>query len=196
MCDSPQKGDVAWEETYCSKYCRLYSEQGLEKVPFEGGFARHSGQKRWPRIAIPCEMCDKEIMLVFDIEKRNRAFCSRKCWNNLKSCQKRGIQKTLNMLSFLYHRKMYYSDAWLSPSVIAERSGRKGIMCSPTTVGLSMKRWRKAGIIESRLKGGSQHGHEYRFIPKGLKGMTVSQFIYKWNNMSYAEKISFKTKEL
>ena len=188
---SPQKGDLAYEETYCSKYCRLFDAQNLELVPFDGGSPYHNGQKRWPRITINCEMCDNETMLIWDIEKNNRSYCSTKCWNDLKTSQKRGIHLTINMLSLLHHRRKYHGQGWMSPIDIAEICGRKGQMCSPTSVGLHMKRWRKAGIIESRLRGGSQHGHEYRFNLKGLRGMTVPKFIHHYNTMSYAERVAF-----
>ena len=39
--DNPQKGDISWETTYCSHYCRLYDEQKLEQVPFAGGNKHH-----------------------------------------------------------------------------------------------------------------------------------------------------------
>ena len=191
-CLAPQKGDMAWEETYCSKYCRLFEEKGLEMVAFDSDFVGHKGQLRWPRITINCEMCDKEMSLVHDIERSNKTYCSRKCWNNLKSCQKRGIHRTLNMLHLLVHRRKHHGQGWLNPAEISERCGRKGQMCSPTSVGLCMKRWREAGIVEARLRGGSQHGHQYRFIPKGLRGMTISQFVYQWNTMSYAERLKFQ----
>jgi hypothetical protein len=191
-CLTPRKGDLAWEETYCSKYCRLYDEKGLKMVPFDGDCVHHNGKLRWPRIPIECDMCGTETLLLHDVEKANRAYCSTKCWNNLKSCQKRGIHRTMNMLHFLEHRKKYDRNGWVSPSSISERCGRKGQMCSPTTVGLSLKRWREAGIVEAKLIGGSQHGHEYRFILKGLKGMTVSRFVHNWNTMSYAERMAFQ----
>ena len=190
-CHAPQKGDMAWEENYCSKYCRLYDEKGLNMVPFDSDCPNHKNKLRWPRIPISCQMCDNDLLLVHDIEKSNQAYCSKKCWNTLKSSQKRGIQRTINMLHFLEHRRKYHSNGWSSPSEISDKCGRKGNMCSPTTVGLSMKRWREAGIVHARLRGGSQNGHEYRFRPAGLRGMTVSQFIYKWNTMSYAERVAF-----
>lgn len=190
-CLSPQKGDMVYEENYCSKYCRLYDERNLELVAFDTNAPTHNGKLKWPHISITCDMCDGETHLVHDIEKSNRAYCSVGCWNKLKSSQKRGIHRTINMLLLLEHRKKYYRDAWMTPADISERCGRKGQMCSPTSVGLCMKRWRTAGIIEARLHGGSQNGHDYRFIPKGLKGMTVAQFIYKWNTMTYAERMTF-----
>ena len=191
-CLSPQKGDCAYEESYCSKYCRLYDERKLEWVAYDTDCPNHKNKLKWPRIPIKCEMCEGEIHLLHDIEKSNRAYCSTSCWNKLKSSQKRGITRTLTMLSLLEHRKKHYGNAWFSPSGISEICGRKKQMCSPTTVGLTMKRWREAGIVEARLTGGSQHGHEYRFFPKGLKGMTLAQFIYHWNTMSYAERIAFQ----
>lgn len=191
-CLSPQKGDMVYEENYCSKYCRLYDEQNLKWVAYDTTCANHKGKLKWPSIPISCAMCNGEIHLLHDIEKSNRSYCSIDCWNKLKSSQKRGIHRTLNMLSLLQHRRKHHRDAWMAPADISERCGRKGQMCSPTSVGLTMKRWITSGIIESRLHGGSQHGHDYRFILKGLRGMTVAQFIYKWNTMSYAERIAFQ----
>lgn len=191
---NPQKGDLAYEDTYCSKYCRLFEAQNLELVPFDGDCPHHNNKLRWPRIPINCEMCGKDMVLLHDVEKFNRTYCSTKCWNDLKSSQKRGIHRTVNMLSLLQHRRNHHGEGWMSPSAIAERCGRKGQMCSPTSVGLTMKRWRKAGIIHARLRGGSQHGHEYRFRPAGLKGMTLAKFIYHYNTMSYAERVAFTQK--
>ena len=191
-CDTPQKGDVAWEEHYCSKYCRLFDEKGLEKVPFAGDCPHHNNKLRWPVIPIKCEMCGEDLGLIHDIEKSNQAYCSKKCWNEVKKSQKRGIHRTLNMLHLLQHRRKYHGEGWLAPAEISERCGRKGQMCSPTSVGLCMKRWREAGIVHARIRGGSQNGYEYRFRPAGLRGMTVSQFIHKWNTMTYAERVKFQ----
>ena len=190
----PQKGDLAWEETYCSTYCRLYDERGLEKVPFDGGCKHHNNKLRWPRIPIECEMCNQEILLVHDEEKCNKKYCSRECWNKVKSSKKRGIHRTLSMLHYLEHNHKYMGNNWLSPSDISERCSRKGIMCSSTTVGLTMKRWREAGIVRSQLQGGSQNGMEYKLYRPGLRGMTISQFVHKYNTMSYAERMAFQQK--
>jgi len=190
--DNPQKGDVAWETVYCSHYCRLYDEQKLEKVPFNGGNKHHKGKLKWPSIKTKCEMCDTDIVLKHDAERGNRKYCSRKCWNKLKSCQKRYIHRTLNILYYLEHAYRYEGKKWSSPSIISEKCEKQGTSCSPSSVGLAMKRWREAGIVEAKLQGGSSNGHQYRLNPKGLRGMTVSQFIYHWNTMSYAEKIAFK----
>ena len=56
-----------------------------------------------------------------------------------------------------------------------------------------LKRWREAGIIEAQLQSTSNN-YYYRFNPQGLKGMKVSEFVYHWNNMSYAERMAFKSK--
>ena len=189
--ENPQKGDLAWEDTYCSTYCRLYDERGLEKVPFEGGNKHHKNILRWPRIPIKCDMCENEILLVHDEEKCNKRYCSRECWNKVKTSQKRGILRTLNILHYIEHNHKYKGNKWLSPSDISEKCNRKGVMCSPTSVGLILKRWREAGIVRSQLQGGSSNGMEYRLYRPGLKGMSISQFVYRYNTMSYAERIAF-----
>ena len=56
-----------------------------------------------------------------------------------------------------------------------------------------LKRWREAGIIEAQLQRTSNN-YYYRFNPQGLKGMKVSEFVYHWNTMNYAERMAFKSK--
>ncbi|HIF03529.1 MAG TPA: hypothetical protein EYQ84_09675 [Nitrospinaceae bacterium] len=44
--ENPQKGDISWEITYCTHYCRLYDEQKLEQVPFAGGNKHHKNKMK------------------------------------------------------------------------------------------------------------------------------------------------------
>ena len=68
--DNPQKGDVAWETVYCSHYCRLYDEQKLEKVPFNGGNKHHKGNSsgRQSRPSVKCA-----IQILFSSTMLNEA---------------------------------------------------------------------------------------------------------------------------
>ena len=74
-CLSPQKGDCAYEENYCSKYCRLYDERKLEWVAYDTDCPNHKNKLKWPRILINCEMCGDEIHLLHDIERREPWEC-------------------------------------------------------------------------------------------------------------------------
>ena len=189
---NPQKGDVAWETTYCSHYCRLFDERGLTKVPFKGGNKHHNNKLCWPVIKIPCDMCEeKEATLKHDIERGNTKYCSRKCWGKLKASQKRHIHRTINALHYLEHSYKYEGNRWLDPSAIAEMCSVQGSSCGRSSIGLLMKRWREAGIVEARVRSVSSNGFEYRFRPEGLRGMRVSQFVHHWNTMSYAERMAF-----
>ena len=189
--DNPQKGDVAWETTYCAHYCRLFDERKLEKVPFKGGNKHHNNKLCWPHIKIPCDMCDNEATLRHDLERGNGRYCSRKCWHKLKSCQKRKIHQTINILHFLEHDYHYGGHQYLPSTLIAEKCGLKGASLAKSSVGGMMKRWREAGIVEGKLRSGASASYDYRFRPEGLRGMKVSQFIYAWNTMSYAERMAF-----
>lgn len=188
---NPQKGEVAWETVYCSHYCRLYDERGLTKVPFKGGNKHHNNKLCWPKINIPCDMCDNEANLKHDIEKGNSKYCSRKCWADLKKSQKRKIHRTINALHYLEHSYKYEGNRWLEPSAIAEMCSVQGSSCGRSSIGLMMKRWREAGIVEAKVRSGSSNGFEYRFRPEGLRGMKVSQFVHFWNTTSYAERMAF-----
>lgn len=192
--NNPQKGDISWETTYCSHYCRLYDEQKLEQVPFEGGNKHHKNKSTWPKIKIECDMCCEEVVLKHSLEQGNRKYCSRKCYNKLKSCQKRHINKTMNLLHYLEHAYKYEGKNWLSSQIIAEKCSKQSAGVTKSTVGLMLKRWREAGIIEVKFQSRSSNNYFYRFNPQGLKGMKVSQFIYKWNTMSYAERMTFNSK--
>ena len=57
-----------------------------------------------------------------------------------------------------------------------------------------MKRWREAGIVEAKFRNSSTNSYDYRLKPEGLKGLSISQFVYKWNTMSYAERMAFMSK--
>ena len=94
------------------------------------------------------------------------------------------------MLSFLHHQELYDSDYWYSPSEISERCSNHGIRCSPTTVGLTLKRWKAAGIIS--IKNFNNRNCSYKFNLDGLRGNTLPKFIYLWNTMSYAERVDFQ----
>ena len=191
--ENPQKGDICWETTYCAHYCRLYDEQKLEQVPFAGGNKHHNNKLTWPKITIECDMCDKEVVLKHSLEQGNRRYCSRKCYNTLKSCQKRRINKTINLLHYLEHDYKYGKYEWLPPQTIAEVCSKQSAGLTKSTVSIILKRWREAGIIEAQLQSNSNN-YYYRFNPQGLKGIKVSKFIYHWNTMSYAERMAFKSK--
>mgnify|MGYP003636403193 FL=1 len=186
----PMKGDLACEETYCSRYCRAFDEKKLKRVPFESDNKHQNNKMKWPKIEVSCQMCDTPVILVNSLEKANRGYCSKACWTALTGSQNRGFQRTLIMLSFLNHQQRYNGDLWYSPSEISERCGNQGIMCSPTTVGLTMKRWKAAGIIDT--KNISDRSALYRFNLDGLRGHTLSRFMYLWNTMSYAERLDFQ----
>ena len=192
--DNPQKGDICWETTYCAHYCRLYDEQKLEQVPFAGGNKHHKNKLTWPKIIIECDMCGEDVVLKHSLEQGNRKYCSRKCYNKLKSCQKRHINKTLNILHYLQHAYQYEGQKWIPSQIIAEKCSKQSAGFTRSAVGGMLKRWREAGIIDSQLQPGVPNSYHYRFNPQGLKGMKVSEFIYKWNTMSYAEKMVFKSK--
>jgi|TARA_R110002074_G_scaffold241190_3_gene412961 hypothetical protein len=186
----PLKGDLAWEETYCSRYCRAFDDKKLKMVPFESNNKHQNNKLRWPKIELTCQMCDNTIILMNSLEKANRGYCSIACWSALKGSQNRGFHRILTMLSFLHHQELYDSDYWYSPSEISERCSNHGIRCSPTTVGLTLKRWKAAGIIS--IKNFNNRNCSYKFNLDGLRGNTLSKFIYLWNTMSYAERLDFQ----
>ncbi len=192
--NNPQKGDISWETTYCSHYCRLYDEQKLEKVPFAGGNKHHNNKLTWPKIKVKCEMCDNDVILKQNLECGNRKYCSRKCWNKLKGCQRRRIHQTLNLLHYLEHAYKYEGHEWLSSTIISEKCSKQGTSFTRNAVGLMMKRWREAGIVEAKFRNSSTNSYDYRLKPEGLKGLSISQFVYKWNTMSYAERMAFMSK--
>ena len=186
--NKPQKGESVYDTIYCSKYCRIFDERKLEKIPYSSRNKYHKNKITWPSIEAPCQMCYKTLTLVHNLEKRNKSFCSTECWNRLNSCQK-GIQRTMHILSILEYRRRYGESLWDSPSTISEIYGVHKIGCSPTTISSLLKRWRDAGIVEISMRGDRIQG--YRFILDGLRGMTVSQFVYNWNTMTYAERVKF-----
>ena len=192
--ENPQKGEVSWETTYCSHYCRLFDERNLTKIPFKGGNKHHNNKLAWPKIKVKCDMCEKEATLKHDLERGNGKYCSKECWNKLKSCQKRKIHQTLNILHYLEHAYKYEGHKWIPPSIIAEKCSKQSAGFTRSSVGGLLKRWRVAGIIEAQLQKGASNSYHYRLNPQGLRGLNISEFVYKWNTMSYAERITFTAK--
>ena len=124
--ENPQKGDICWETTYCSHYCRLFMmNRNLSKSLSRAENKHHNNELNGFKIHIPCDMCENEVVLKHTMEQGNRRYCSRKCYNQLKSCQKRQINKTINLLHYLEHNYKYGGHGGFHPQTISEICANK-----------------------------------------------------------------------
>ena len=183
--ENPSKGDSVYEEHYCSHYCRLFEEQGLEKIPRLNKY--HTGRFSWPEIHIPCEMCSKPTLLSHEIERGNRKFCSMKCHHLLKSAKKRRMEIGHLLLCILRHRATYFSqkESWMGANLIAEYMGRTTRKINSQRVSSMLKRWIASGLVESK-------NGEYRFNLKKLGKTPLGKALYDWLTLPYAERIVFQ----
>jgi len=180
--DNPSKGDRIYEEIYCSHYCRLFDEQGLERLPRLNKY--HSGRFRWPDIHIPCEMCAEPTLLLHDIEKSNRQFCSNACYHKLKAGKKRSMELGHLILSIIKHRATYFpTTPWLTGKRIAQyMAATERFRINSYRVSAVMKRWVASGIVEHIDK-------EYRFDLKKLDKIPLAKFMYDWVTMPYSQRV-------
>ena len=179
--ENPSKGDSIYEEQYCSHYCRLFEEQGLEKIPRLNKY--HTGMFRWPEIHIPCEMCAKPTLLSYEIERGNRKFCSIKCHHLLKSAKKRHMELGHLLLSILKHRATYFpKKSWMGSNLIAEYLARTTRQINSQRVTSMLKRWIACGLVDSKNR-------EYRFNLKKLGKTPLAKAMYDWVTLPYAERM-------
>lgn len=179
--NNPSKGDRIYEEVYCSHYCRLFDEQGLEKIQRLNKY--HSGMSRWPEIHIPCEMCAEPTLLLHHMEKSNRQFCSTTCHHLLKSGKKRHMDIGHLLLSILKHRATYSpATSWMKAELIARYMGRTTRQMTSHRVSSILKRWVASGIVEHSDK-------EYRFDLQRLDKIPLAKFMYDWVTMPYSQRV-------
>ena len=191
--DNPQKGDICWKLPIALIIVGFMHKTNLRKSPSKIKTSITTIEKNGSIFTLIAICAKIRSFSSTRWNKENRRYCSRKCHNKLKSCQKRQINKTINLLHYLEHDYRYGGHGWLPPQTISEVCNKQSAGFTKSTVSIMLKRWREAGIIEAQLQRTSNNYH-YRFNPQGLKGMKVSEFVYNWNNMSYAEKDGFQIK--
>ena len=179
--DNPSKGDRIYEEDYCSHYCRLFAEQGLEKTQRLHKF--HSGMFRWPEIHISCEMCAAPTLLLHDIEKGNRQFCSIACHHLFKGARRRHMDMGHILLSILKHHATYYPElSWMKAELIARYMGRSGRQITSHRISSMLKRWVASGIVEYK-------DIQYHFNLDKLGNTPLAKFMYDWVTMPYSQRV-------
>ena len=135
------------EEDYCSTYCRLYQERGMEKDSI--------GRPIHPHIEIPCDMCGESLILKYEFEKSNRSFCSRACYSAL-----RGVRKRRGHIQYCILKVLKHKNKWMTAEEICNITGRYGDTLSNTMrICRLLMRWVTRGVVQR--KGDKQY--EYRF---------------------------------
>jgi len=169
-----------WDENYCSRYCREYDEQGLEKVNRadvlkERGskhYKNFSGMWDYPVIKSDCICCGKEIELM-KTKDADRPYCSRTCHSRIHRMPKaRKSQFVFTMLRIMKHRYLNYegSEQWLSGSAMYNIMQRMGGHPFRNGYPMLMKIWAGRGLL---LKRDSNYRNE--------DGMSRKEIIYCFN---------------
>lgn len=189
MAHNPQKGDRTYEEDYCSHYCREFDSRNLKMV-LKSDNKHHSGMLKWPQIHIPCEMCAEPTLLIHDLEKCNRQFCSTACYHKLLGGKKRGMEPAFLLLSILKHRATYYpKTAEMRCERLADYMGRGHKQTNSFRVASMLKRWVASGII-IYIDRPSRKAGDYKFDLNRLGDTPLAKSMLDWVTMSYAERVA------
>lgn len=166
------------EQTYCSKYCRIFNERGLKIINGAEKFdkAQYSGFNWWPIIKINCEMCEAPVDLHYEFERANRQFCSRVCFNKMKSVKKRKSQMNYAILRLLRHHYYNNEEGWITASDMSElMNHRRDVKGNPRRWGNMLTKWVKRGLVENK----GQHPMQYR-LKKEYLNAPLAKIFYEY----------------
>jgi len=172
-----------WEEKYCSKYCRLFNENNMEKEN-RGEKLRLEGNPNWknftgffdyPVIKTECVCCGNEVLLK-KTKDANKPYCSKACLAKInKHPKSRKSIFVFTMLRILKHRSKYYEggEMWLTSQKVNHFMQRHGYHPEKGAAKYVMllRIWASRGALEVReAKHLTERGvmntiKEYRFNP-------------------------------
>ncbi len=117
---------------YCSKYCKLFSEQKLSLTP-KGG---------WPTISCKCDNCEKEFQLKNKRNTKDQVFCGKECLHQVMKCKKHSM-KDYTLLRILRAKRKpvsAYDLTYLMDNQHQYRVKPNGISCK-------LRRWVAKGVV-------------------------------------------------
>jgi hypothetical protein len=191
---------VFWEEDYCSTYCRLFDERGLEKVN-RGESLKEKGNPNWknftgffdyPEIKSECVCCGKEVILSKTAEP-SKPYCSRACHTKIHRHPKsRKSQFVFTMLRVMKHytKKRSGGDEWICSSRMYSIMQRMGCHPEKNPYAMLMRIWASRGVLDT--KDSSHHSErgtklsikEYRFKPSLLE-MPLGKVFYEYAGVTF-----------
>jgi hypothetical protein len=190
ICGNEVKPEVVttlcfWEENYCSIYCRLYDERGLEKVN-RGEVLKETGSKHYknfksfwdyPLIPSECITCGEELLLS-KTKEPSKPYCSHKCSTKIHRNPK--VRKAIfvfTMLRIMRHRHLYYEgeQQWVSGNNMYAIMQRMGGHPQKNPYSMTMRIWAKRGLLIEREgeyrdeRGSKRPQKQYKFNPAFLE---------------------------
>jgi len=169
--DSGMRSSVsgALEPKFCSRYCRLFHDRGLEKIngAEKYGKRQYEGFNWWPKIAVDCDKCGESFNLASQCDHNNQVFCTIKCANAVKTSKKKAMRdyQLLRILRTLGWENQV-NEGWLSPDLIAKKLCQFNYTANSNTVAGVMRRWVSRGVVE-RKPGLYRIAPAYREKPLG-----------------------------
>ena len=191
---------VFWEEDFCSTYCRLFDERGLEKVN-RGELLKEKGNPNWknfkgffdyPEIQSECQCCGKEVVLS-KTQEPSKPYCSRACHTKIHRHPKsRKSQFVFTMLRVMKHYAKTKKDGrqWVNSAEMYLLMQRMGCHPEKNPYAMLMRIWASRGVLEQ--KDSSHHSEtgnklsikEYRFKPS-LLNEPLGKVFYEYAGASF-----------
>lgn len=174
----------ALEPHFCSRYCRLFDEQGLTKINGEEkyGKSQFRGFDWWPKIAVNCDFCGEPFDLSCNGEHNNQVFCGLKCSNAVKTSKRKAMRcyQTLRILRTLgWANRTHEKDGgWLEGRTIAKKLEQFNYKANGGVVGGLIRKWVSRGIVEQQLN--SNGGSQYRLAPK-YRDKPLGKLVWEYN---------------
>ena len=144
----------ALEPNFCSRYCRLFHERGLEKIngAEKYGKAQYEGFNWWPKISVNCDLCNEDFNLTSSSEHNNQVFCTIKCATTVKTSKKKAMRdyQSLRILRTLGWENKLSEGGWVSSEVIAKKLCQYNYKANSGSVAGFMRKWVSRGIVEHK----------------------------------------------
>ena len=171
------EGSAIYEEDYCSTYCRIYDEKGLEPINGQEktGLKQLSGLMYSPVVKMPCDYCGVEFRLKgSEKRKMNANFCSKECH---KKITKLKIKKSLlnyTIIKSLHHHKKH-GEGWITLDRLNEIMSRsRNFKSTSRRLSMFLKTWIGRGLVEKKMVGSKSH---YRLSDMGLNYPIAKVFV-------------------
>jgi len=182
VCDRPIDGKSSGtahatssfvENNFCSRYCRLFSEQGLTLINGleKYGKTQYEGFNWWPKIEPKCDSCGETFTLTNQFPNNNQVFCGRPCHNDVKTCSRRAMRdyqilRILRTVGWKNAPHLYEGKGWMHSQEVAKKLSLVNYIATSGTVASILRRWVARGIVERKPVTYPLTGSVYRLAAR------------------------------
>ncbi len=146
------------------------------------GKKQYEGFNYWPKIIVPCDVCEGEVALTHSHDKDDRVFCSRPCYLDMKTCRKNAT-RDYTLLRIMRDRTEWLSIKELSYIFTAQAQQRS----KPNVLAQVLKRWVSRSIVQKESADG---GIRYRLNPEYLDAPIGALVIKYQTSRPFAQSMS------